>query len=122
MAKKDVPHYVQVLKRCIPSKEIESKLISVFNEGGVDIDEEMHRRNPNAQKKVQFISFSTPIHVSNTRYRIKRIEEQGHWLYCGQNWYVRKLEKKFEFAQYLIYNTKTKLTEGLWDEEKYRES
>lgn len=119
---KEIPHFVQVLKRHLPPKELESELISKYNSGGVEIDKEMKKRNPNAQKKMMFISSSTPIQTNNSKYRIKGDEEQGYWVYCGKLWYVRKIEKKFEFAQYLMYNTKTKLTEGLWDEETCRES
>lgn len=117
--KKEIPHFVQILKKDIPSDAVKSKLISCYNDGGSEVDSEMLKRNPNAKKKIMFVSSSSPIATEPDKYRIHGDEESGHWLYCGDYWYVRKIEKKFEFAQYKIYNTKTKATEGLWDEEKY---
>lgn len=120
MFKKEIPHYVQILKKCFPdSEELKSKLILVYNKGGIDLDKEMLRRNPNAKKRIMFVSSSIPIQTNKTTYQIRGNEEQGHWIYCGNLWYVRKIEKKFEFAQYLTYNTKTKLTGDPWDEEEH---
>jgi len=43
----------------------------------------------------------------------------GYWIYCGNEWYVRKLKKEYEFSKYMAYNTKEKKIEGIWDDSKF---
>lgn len=119
MKPKGIPKKIQTLKKCDPPEENFKELIAIYNKGGLNIDQEMKKKNPNAKKLIPFISVGDPLQVSDTKYKIRNNEQRGNWVYCGDGWYVRKSEE-YDFARFLVYNTETKTYEGVWDERLHK--
>jgi len=109
-----IPIYVQVLHRHEPETEERDKLIIIYEDGGKKIDEEMKLRNPNAKRKLMFVSVGNP-EIRGTKAKFSTSQSQGYWIYCGNLWYVRKVEDEYHFAQYMTYHTDNKEILGLWD-------
>jgi len=117
---KNIPKYVQVLNRVPdPDNKLKEHLIKAYELDGVLVDKEMARLNPNAKTKVICVTsrHAKKVVMAGAEEFEGRNQKLGHWIYCGNLYYVRKLGEEYEFAQYLRYNTETKKTEGLWDAE-----
>lgn len=116
-----IPKYVQVLQKLDPPEDLKEHLREVFSKDGVEIDEDMRSKNPNARTKMPFISVTANV-VSSTKAEFDGTNESmGYWKYCGNLWYVRNNEGIFEYAQYMAYSTEKKVVEDIWDHEKYKE-
>lgn len=121
MKKNGIPKYVQVLNRSEPEKDEKEHLIKVYALDGVQIDDEMTARNPNAKQRVLFITSTKPRAVMQGAEEFQgKDEKMNHWIYCGRLWYVRKVKNKYQFAQYMTYNTESKKNEGLWDQRDHK--
>jgi len=116
-----IPKYVQSLQKMeVEDEKLKHHLIKAYELGGVLIDKEMHKKNPNAKTRFPYISVSSKF-VSDTKSKMAGgNESKGEWVYCGDLWYVRNNEGTYEFAQYMAYNTSKRAIEDLWDEEKYQ--
>jgi len=120
---KGIPKYVQVLNRSEPEKDEKEHLIKVYELDGVQIDDEMKARNPNAKEKTIFITATKPkakVVIDNATEFQAKDEKMNNWVYCGRLWYVRKINNKYQFAQYMTYNTESKSSEGLWDQRDHK--
>lgn len=115
-----IPKFIQTLHREEPKSEDTQKiLIEKFNAGGVELDPEHKKRNPNAKRTLMFISADMMI-MSKTKAKIQSDREAtGYWIYSGDGWYVRKLGDEYQFARYMAYNTQDKKNVGIWDQNKY---
>lgn len=117
---KNIPKYVQVLSKSDPKKEEKEHLIKAYNLDGVVVDVDMLKLNPNAKQKIVCITATPPsVQFSGSAEFNARDEKMGYWIYCGNEWYVRKLKKEYEFSKYMAYNTKEKKIEGIWDDSKF---
>lgn len=120
---KGILKYVQVLNVVrVDDKDLKEHLIKSYELDGINVDDEMLRRNPNAKQKVIFISSSSKqrVLIEGSAQFSDSEEKIDNWIYCGNLFYVRNINGKYQFSQYLAYNTETKKTEGLWDEEVYK--
>ena len=116
---KNIPEKIQTFKKCDPPEDLYEELINNYNSGGLTIDEDMKLKNPNAKKTIPYISLSTPMQISESKFKTSNDEYIGNWIYSGHGWYVRKTNE-YEFAQYLMYNTSTKIFGESWDERKHK--
>lgn len=120
---KGIPKYVQVLNIVdIKDNNLKDHLIKSYELDGVLVDNEMLRRNPNAKQEIIFITSTSKnkVMIEGSSQFEGNKEEIGNWIYCGNLFYVRKINDKHQFAQYLAYNTESRETEGLWDSEVYQ--
>lgn len=116
-----IPKYVQCFNKIAPEEESErERLISVFEDGGVDVDEPMLVKNPNAKKTIIYVASNKAIEIKGKKatYDYKS-QNVGNWVYCGDFWYVRKIDDKYQFGKYMCYDTQEKITIGDWDEVEY---
>lgn len=118
---KGIPKYVQVLNKVeVLDDKLKEHLIKAYELDGIQIDDDMKRRNPNAKERVICISVKAPkVMMAGAEEFGAKDEKMGHWVYCGNLYYVRKLTDDYEFAQYLAYDTENKETVGLWDAREY---
>lgn len=115
-----IPKFIQVFHREEPKiDDVRALLIDKYNAGGVDMEADHKLRNPNAKRTLMFISADMMI-MSKTKAKINSDREAtGNWIYCGNDWYVRKLGDEYQYARYMCYNTETKKTIGTWNQAKY---
>ena len=117
----NIPKFVQVLKREDPGELLDG-LIAVYERGGSSLEESHLHKNPNAQRKMAFVSSDLLIKQA-TQGQIKpgqQVSEiSGYWVYCGTGWYVRKHEDKYQFSRYKAYDTLNQQIVGLWDQTHY---
>jgi hypothetical protein len=114
-----IPKYVQVFKQIdidIISESV--KLIETYEKGGCQIDESYLKKNPNAKHKFMYV-ISKHNMVTGTKVKLNPDSSIGYWIYCG-NCYVRKIEDKYEFGNYMIYDTKLRKITDSWDETKFK--
>lgn len=120
---KKIPKYVQVLNRDTPPDELKENLIKAYELDGILPDKNMLKANPNAKQRVISITNRPPkakVITSGSEKFDGHDEVKTDWLYCGHLWYVRKIGDEYQFARYLAYNTETKKTEDIWDEETFK--
>jgi hypothetical protein len=116
-----LPKYVQCLNKIVPEKESDrAELIDIYEDGGLDVDEAMLTKNPNAKNKIMFVASNIPIKVNGKKATYDyKTQNLGNWVYCGNFWYVRKISDSYQFSKYMAYDTDEKITIDEWDEEKY---
>lgn len=120
MSIKGIPKYVQTLQKLeVDDDELKHHLVKAYEVGGVLIDKDMARLNPNAKTRFPYVSVTSKV-ISDTKSEINKEEAKGEWVYCGRLWYVRNIGGVYEFARYMAYNTYKRAIEDLWDEEKYK--
>ena len=120
---KKIPKYVQTLKQIIPSEDIKERLIKTYDLDGIIVDKDMLKANPNAKQSVISITNTPPkakVYTSGSENFDGHKEVKADWIYGGLMWYVRKIGDEYQFARYMVYNTKTKKVEELWDEDTFK--
>ena len=115
-----IPKYIQTFEKLDPNSDVRDHLIKAYNLGGVNVDDEMLKKNPGSKKQIPFVSV-TPIIISNKKAKLDSNNQElmDNWIYCGNGWYVRNNFDIYQFARYMSYNTETKSVEDDWDQERY---
>jgi hypothetical protein len=123
MAKIAIPKYLQVFKQVdddIIDKLLKPKLIEIYEKGGCQVDTNYLKKNPNAKQKFMFVVSNQP-KMNGTK--IKNFDPNskiGYWIYCGSDYYIRKVNEKYEFGNYMAYETKSRKVVDFWDEAKFK--
>lgn len=118
-----IPKYVQVFKKIdaeqvFTDKTIKEKLIKTYESGGIQIDQGYQNKNPTAKHKFMYVASKTPT-IKGSKAKLDPNSNIGYWVYCGE-WYVRKIDDKYEFGAYMAYETKTRKLVDYWDEQKFQ--
>ena len=119
-----IPKYVQVFKfievdEAYKEPGLKEKLIKIYEEGGIQVDQDYLNLNPTAKLKFMYVVSKEPVKTGNTKLKLDGNSDIGYWIYCGKC-YVRKVSNEYEFGTYLAYETKTRKITDFWDEEKYK--
>ncbi|CAK0748333.1 hypothetical protein CCP1ISM_20023 [Azospirillaceae bacterium] len=118
-----IPKYVQVFKKIDANQVFTDaatieKLIKIYEAGGIKIDSVYQAKNPTAKHKFMYVASKTPT-IKGSKAKLDPNSSIGYWIYCG-DWYVRKVEEKYEFGGYMAYETKTRKLVDYWDEAKFK--
>lgn len=124
MMKTTIPKYVQVFKKLDANdffidKSIVEKLVKTFEEGGIQIDSDYAKKNPTAKHKFMYVASNKPNVIKGSKAKLDPNSKIGYWIYCG-NFYVRKIDDKYEFGGYMAYETKSRKVTDFWDEAKFK--
>lgn len=109
----NIPKYIKSFNRINVDRDedLKKRLIEVFQNGGIPIDEYIKSRVSDAKPSIMYIANKERIKplVKDIKDIKKQIQQgdyvQGYWLYCGEGYYVRCIEKNYEFAKYAKYDT-----------------
>lgn len=123
MIKYAIPKYVQVFKKLdvddlFTDAILKEKLIGIYEAGGIAVDNDYLTKNPIAKIKFMFVASKTPT-IKGSKAKLDPNSKIGYWIYCG-NYYVRKIDEKYEFGSYMTYETKSRKVIGFWDETKFK--